>query len=111
MVYGILIKVQNLNATRSFYRDILDLGPPVMDSNFWVEFKIGEHASLILEQASPNEKMPEGLGRISWVCNVKDYDTTVERLGKNGFEPVVEEEERLGKKVIQYLDPEGNPFM
>lgn len=110
-IYGVLIKVQSLNATRSFYRDILDLGPPVMDSNFWVEFKIGEHASLILEQAMPNEKVPEGVGRIAWVCNAKDYTNTVVRLEENGFKPLSEENERLGKKVVKYLDPEGNPFM
>jgi predicted enzyme related to lactoylglutathione lyase len=107
---AVIIKVQNLNICRSFYRELLDLGAPVMDSNFWVEFKLGECASLILEQIITGEPTPEGRGRIAWLCAVKDYEQTVERLKANGYDPLGEEEEHLGMKILNFLDPEGNPF-
>lgn len=110
-LYGVIIKVENLNASRSFYRDVLDLGAPVMDSNFWVEFKINGSSSLILEEVATGEKVPAGRGRISWACSVNDLEDVVARLEKNGFKPIVEEEERLGMKILKYCDPEGNPFI
>ena len=109
-LYGVIIKVENLNACRSFYRDVLDLGAPVMDSNFWVEFKINGSSSLILEEATPGEKIPPGRGRVSWGCSVNDLETTVARLEKNGFKPISEEEEHMGITILRYCDPEGNPF-
>lgn len=109
-LYGVIIKVENLNACRSFYRDVLDLGAPVMDSNFWVEFKINGSSSLILEEVATGEKVPVGRGRISWVCSVNDLEEVVARLEKNGFKPLKEEEERLGIRILKYCDPEGNPF-
>jgi len=107
-LYGVIVKVENLNACRSFYRDILNLGAPVMDSNFWVEFKISESASLILEQALTGEKLPAGRSRISWLCTVDNMKENLERLKKNGYEPL--EDERIGIKVFKFCDPEGNPF-
>ena len=56
-MHGVVVKVENMKASRSFYRDVLNLGPPIMDSNFWVEFKLGSSASLILEQVDPAEKL------------------------------------------------------
>lgn len=109
-LYGVIVKVENLNACRSFYRDILNLGAPVMDSNFWVEFKINGSSSLILEQVMTGEKLPAGRGRIAWLCTVDNMKETLERLQKNGYEPLAEEEDRIGIKIYKFCDPEGNPF-
>lgn len=109
-IYGVVIKVENLNVSRTFYRDVLRLGPPVMDSNFWVEFKLDKKTSLLLEEAAPGEKLPTGRGRIGWLCEVEDFQDTVEVLKEKGHEPIAEEEERGGKKVLPFCDPEGNLF-
>jgi len=109
-LYGVIVKVENLNVCRSFYRDILNLGAPIMDSNFWVEFKINGSSSLILEQAVTGEKLPAGRGRISWLCTVEKMEETLNRLEKNGYELLAEEEERLGVKIYKLCDPEGNPL-
>ena len=110
-LYGVIVKVENLNVCRSFYRDILNLGAPVMDSNFWVEFKINSSSSLIIEQAITGEKLPAGRGRIAWLCSVENLEETLTRLEKNGHEPITEEdEERIGVKIYKFCDPEGNPF-
>ena len=109
-LYGVIIKVANLNACRSFYRDILDLGAPVMDSNFWVEFKINGSSSLILEQAAQGEKLSHARGRLSWLCTVNNIKEILARLEQSGHEPLAEEEEHCGIKIHKYCDPEGNPF-
>jgi catechol 2,3-dioxygenase-like lactoylglutathione lyase family enzyme len=109
-IYGVTIKVENLTVCRTFYRDILRLGAPVMDSNFWVEFKLKNNVSLLLDEAGQGEKLSSGRGRISWMCEIKDFDDTVSLLKDKGHKPISEEEERDNKRVIQFCDPEGNPF-
>ena len=38
--YGCLVRVSDINRVRSFYRDTLELGDPIIDSNFWLEFHL-----------------------------------------------------------------------
>ena len=109
-MHGVVVKIENMQISRAFYRDILNLGPPIMDSNFWVEFKLGNCTSLILEQVPSTEKLSVSRGRMAWLCETSDYESTVESLSANGFEPISDETERIGVKVRLYSDPEGNPF-
>jgi predicted enzyme related to lactoylglutathione lyase len=110
-LHAVVIKVQNLNICRAFYRELLELGAPVMDSNFWVEFKIGASASLVLEQIVTGEIVPEGRGRISWLCMVEDLEKMIKKLKENGYDPISEEIDLLGMKTLQFCDPEGNQFV
>ena len=109
-IYGITIKVENLTICRTFYRDILRLGAPVMDSNFWVEFKMKNGTSLLLDKVDQGEKLSSCRGRISWMCEIKDFDDTVAILKEKGHEPIEKEEELDNKRIIPFCDPEGNPF-
>lgn len=109
-LHAVIIKIENLNLCRSFYRDVLNLGTPVMDSNFWVEFKINDHASLILEQLQPGGKLPPTHGRISWMCEVDNLAEYIKHLDDNGHAPSIDETECLGKRIAKFMDPEGNPF-
>ena len=109
-IYGVTIKVENLTVCRTFYRDILRLGAPVMDSNFWVEFKMKNGVSLMLAEAEQGEKLSAGRGRIAWMCEIKDFDDTIALLKEKGHEPISQEEEIENKRVIPFCDPEGNPF-
>ncbi|NOY75578.1 MAG: VOC family protein [Kiritimatiellaeota bacterium] len=109
-IHGVVVKIENMKVSRSFYRDVLNLGPPIMDSNFWVEFKLDSCSSLILEQVAPGEKLSVSRGRIAWLCETSEFDASVETLARNGFEPISDESERVGVKTRLYSDPEGNPF-
>lgn len=109
-LYGVIIKVENIDICRSFYRDILNLGAPVMDSAFWVEFRLPGDFSLFLEKKEDNEKISEKAGRISWVCMVKDIDTIIGRLKEYGYQSLAVEEQRIGFNTYVFCDPEGNPF-
>lgn len=110
-LYGIALKVRNIELSRSFYRDVLELGSPVVDSNFWVEFKLGDGIPLILEKALEDEALPESCGRISWIFKAEAVEPVVERLKLYGYEPRHEPVERVGLKVYEFRDPEGNPFL
>ncbi len=66
--------------------------------------------SLLLDQTEQGEKLPAGRGRIAWMCEIKDFDDTVSILKEKGHEPISQEEEVSGKRIISFYDPEGNPF-
>ena len=107
---GIVIKVSNLEISRAFYRDILKLGTPVMDSNFWVEFKLPCGSSLYLEKLDEKPASEAAKSRISWVYKTKDVSALVERLGEYGYESTTTREVRVGFQLIKFDDPEGNSF-
>ena len=48
---GVLIRVKDLKTQRYFYRDILKLGEPKVDSEFWVEFSAPDGSRIILEKS------------------------------------------------------------
>ncbi|MCF6176506.1 MAG: VOC family protein [Victivallaceae bacterium] len=52
---SVIIKVKDIDICRSFYRNILNMGNPVVNSNFRVEFIMGNHASLVLLQDKESE--------------------------------------------------------
>ena len=107
---GIVIKVSNLEISRAFYRDILKLGTPVMDSNFWVEFKLQCGSSIYLEKLDEKAAAAAAKSRISWVYKTKDVSGLVERLGEYGYESTTAREVRVGFQLIKFYDPEGNSF-
>lgn len=109
-LFGVIIKVGNIDRCRSFYRDILQLGAPVMDSNFWVEFKLPGSFSIFLEKNESVNTPNAGNENISWIYKTSDIDKMIERLKEYGFEPEEENSKRLGFKVCLFRDPEGNPF-
>jgi catechol-2,3-dioxygenase len=110
-LYGIVLKVRNLELMRFFYRDVLELGAPQSDSNFWVEFNLGDGVPLILEKALEDEAVPESAGRVSWIFKVDEIDAVIERLKLFGYDPKHDSTERIGLRLYEFHDPEGNPFL
>ena len=49
---GVLIRVANLDQQRIFYRELLMLGNPLVDSAFWVEFAAPDGTRIILEKSA-----------------------------------------------------------
>lgn len=107
---GIVIRVSNLEVSRAFYRDILQLGTPVMDSNFWVEFKLQCGASLYLEKLDDKAAVAVAKSRISWVYKVDDPNVLIKRLSEYGYHSTTTHEVRVGFKFVKFYDPEGNSF-
>ena len=109
-LFGVIIKVENIDICRSFYKEILGLGSPVMDSAFWVEFRLPGDFSLFLEKKEENEKISEIAGRISWIYKVEDIDKILAKLKEYGYQSLSEETDRIGIRTYVFRDPEGNPF-
>ncbi len=107
-LYGVIIKVKNLDMCRSFYRDVLRLGHPTIDSNFWVEFTLQDDAAVVLEQAFDVEPFPEPIGRTSWLYKVENLDEMIGHMSMLGHEEIKSEQEKLGYRVHVFKDPEGN---
>jgi hypothetical protein len=102
--------VENLDLCRAFYRDILGLGAPVMDSSFLVEFKLDAHSSLFLEKSEVLNAATASSSRISWIYKTEDPDSLLDILASYGYIPNRIPTDRVGFSVYHLRDPEGNSF-
>ena len=107
---GVVIEVENLVAARSFYRDILQLGDPVMDSNFWVEFRLPGDFSLFLKKVYSSKKQKKVKNSVSWIYRVPNIGVIISRLELYGYGEIYEKNEEIGESVYTFKDPEGNLF-
>lgn len=106
--FGVMIKVQNMDACRHFYRTLLNLGEPSTDSNIWVEFDLPNGGILVLEKT---EEELNRTAHMRWVYATDDVQSLITRLGENGFPAKEEFSDALGFKLYEFSDPDGNPFL
>jgi len=107
-----VLSVADIAAQRKFYRDVVGLGEPVMNSNVWVEFKLDGGASFCLEQAAPNKPPLPPHGRTEFLFFVDSIDEFEKRYRSQGGADTPEGVpcEQTGIRAVQYPDPEGNLF-
>ena len=109
---GIVIKVKNLTRSKAFYRDILGLGEPVLDSNFRVEFRCGEGFSLFLEKNLWEEPELCSSRSVSWFYGEGNARAIQQKMRTYGFadsdDLIVEN--KTGRAFCRFTDPEGNAF-
>ena len=113
---GLVIKVKNLTSCKAFYRDILELGNPVLDSNFRVEFQCGNSFSLVLEKTPWDEPLQPVSDRIIWLHQMADAKTVWTKMVSYGF-PVPNLSEVVAKgngyavspipKATRFMSPPG----
>ncbi|MBQ9337038.1 MAG: VOC family protein [Lentisphaeria bacterium] len=110
--FGIVLKVKNLPACRAFYRDILELGEPVLDSSFRAEFRFGEIFSLILEKDPWETVLPAPTERVAWLYAAGNAETIRKRMTEYGYPAPesVSADAKGGMALCRFCDPEGNPF-
>lgn len=109
-LFGVVVEVENIVAARSFYRDILQLGDPVMDSNFWVEFRLPDGFSIFLKRVYSSKRQKKGRGGVSWIYRVGNIGEVISRLELYGYGEIYEKSEEMGESVYTFKDPEGNLF-
>lgn len=102
---SVIIKVRNIDICRSFYRDMLNISDPVLDSNFLVEFRMDGNVPLIVEKHHyPENSFPDGPPLIHLT---EPIATTLERLEQYGCEPeFIGEVDGFG--IYKVHDPEAN---
>ncbi|MBQ7730742.1 MAG: VOC family protein [Lentisphaeria bacterium] len=108
---SLVLQVADIAVERAFYRDIVGLGEPVMNSNVWVEFKLDGGTSFCLEQAAPNKPPLPPHGRTEFLFFVDSLGEFEKRYrAQNADAPEGIPCGQLGIHAMQYPDPEGNLF-
>lgn len=108
--FGIVLRVRDLAKCRVFYRDILELGNPVIDSNFQCVFTVGRESSLSLEAVCPEDPLPAAESRIALLMIFEDSESVIERLESSGYPALNQVDGDSEAGVLEFHDPEGNPF-
>ncbi len=105
--HGYVIKVRNLDRCRGFYRDILQLGSPLTDSNFRTEFGLCREGRLILCQAREEETFFPGSHSAVFLAPPNPDDIAA-GLEAAGYLPQGDDLSLLYPGVRCYHDPEDN---
>ena len=106
-----VLSVADIAVERAFYRDVIGLGEPVVNSNVWVEFKLDGGCSFCLEQAAETKAPVPPHGRIEFlffVDSLDDFDARYRAVGIPDAEGIPCGQ--MGVHAVQYPDPEGNLF-
>lgn len=106
---GVLIRVFDLNAQRIFYRDMLKLGNPAVDSNFWTEFTAPDGTRIILEKSEATY-LEHANSATTLVLCTPYLDEIRKELAIHNY-PITENlKAHPGEVFYRGQDPEGNVF-
>lgn len=103
---GVLLKVRDLDASRWFYREILKLGEPVIDSTFAVEF---ESAPRLRLEKSAASYLDPATSPLVLTVDADNPAQLLERLERADIP--FEEFNRPGGRFLRCLDPDGNSIL
>jgi len=111
--YGVVVDVQNIDRLRSFYYHILELGDPVVESNFWVEFQDPESGLIIAlnQTGSASVNKEEKSEHTTFCIQVKELERCKRKLSKHGVKDVHEGSLPNGYRFVSFSDPEANRIM
>ena len=106
---GVLIRVKDLNMQRIFYREILRLGNPVVDSSFWVEFAAPDGSRIILEK-SEAPYLDHDTSATTLVLATPFLEDIRKDLAAHNYPITANEKPHPGEIFYRGQDPEGNIF-
>ena len=106
----VFLYCQDLAKQRAFYEPAFDLGPPVVDAKWWVEYAVGHGSHLGLHQAEPGHL--DGVNRakntIKFSFEVADIQQMTAKLKGLGATFRYEPRKEYGFYLAEFEDPEGN---
>jgi catechol-2,3-dioxygenase len=102
----IVVRVNDLDGCRIFYREVLQLGDPVLDSSFIASFRISESTMLTLEKTDAPFLEHAGAATL-WRVGISDLAALRERMQYGGYEL----KEDPSCDFWRGTDPEGNVFL
>ena len=111
--YGVVIDVKNIDRMRSFYYHIMELGTPVVESNFWVEFQDpGSGLIIALHQTGYAPISEEEKSDHVAICiQVDELEQFKRKLAKHGIRHIHENSLPSGYRFVTFSDPEANRIM
>ncbi len=107
--FGIMIRVNDLDSCRIFYRDLLALGEPIFDSTFLTVFQLTGDLTLTLEKTAASY-LEHASSACLWGFETEDLDGLRRRLEEAGHELALDAECRDPSCDLRGRDPEGNVF-
>ena len=107
--FGVVVKVRDLDACRIFYRDVLGLGEPELDSCFVTVFRLQPSLTLTLEAADA-AYLEHASSATLWSLTVDDPERLSEKLVDSGYAPLEPLDRGEGFGCRRGADPEGNIF-
>lgn len=107
----VFLYVVDLAKVRKFYEAAFDLGKPVVDAKWWIEYAIGDGSHLALHQLDPQRAERGGIGggSVKFSIEVEDIHGFTEKLKKLGAVFHFEPRQEYGFWLAEFEDVEGNP--
>jgi predicted enzyme related to lactoylglutathione lyase len=106
----VFLYAQDLAKLRKFYESAFDLGKPVIDAKWWVEYEMGDGSHLALHQADADHF--EGANRkkntVKFSVDVAEIQKFTEKLKGLGAKFHYEPRQEYGFQLAEFEDPEGN---
>ena len=106
---GVLIRVKDLKTLRYFYRDILKLGEPKVDSDFWVEFSAPDGSRIILEKSEATY-LEHHASATTLVLATPHLDEIRQAMCSHNYHISDDLKLHPGEAFYRGEDPEGNIF-
>ena len=106
----VFLYAEDLAILRLFYRQAFDLGKPLVDAKWWVEYEIGSGSHLALHKADALhfDSADRKRNTVKFSIDVSDINHYIQKLDKLGakfhFGPRLE----YGFYLAEFEDPEGN---
>ena len=105
--FGIVVKVNDLDACRIFYRELFAPLLPVMDSTFTVVFELAPNLTFSLEKSNAPYLEHSSCAQ-GWKFDSADFESLRRRLAAAGCELEPEPDCRDSGLYWRGCDPEGN---
>jgi predicted enzyme related to lactoylglutathione lyase len=106
----VFLYVQDLALMRYFYEQVFELGKPLIDAKWWVEYAVGDGSHLALHKADALHF--QGVDRqkttVKFSFDVTDIDEYLRRLTKHGAKVHFGPRQEYGFYLAEFEDPEGN---
>ncbi len=106
----IILTVESLETCRAFYRDVVGLGNPVVDSNFRCEFALSGNLRFVLTRSDRKDEQVAGHRNAAFCLAPDNASATEDRLISYGYTPVEDELHLMNLHTKCFHDPEGNIF-
>ena len=106
----VFLFVADLERARRFYESIVGFGPPVVQTEDWVEYPLSNGTNFALHRTTPDALAGGDPTRNTLCCSfaVDDLNATFRQLTAEGVEFVRPPEQGHGFLLAEFLDPEGN---
>ena len=105
----VFLYAQDLPKLRHFYESVFDLGKPVIDAKWWVEYQVGDGSHLALHQADALRF--EGADRksntVRFSVDVADIEHYIKKLTGLGATFLYGPRLEYGFYLAEFEDPEG----